>query len=128
LAETPGPLRATVTYQDACHLAHAQRVTSAPRRLLAQIPGLTLREMHESSVCCGSAGIYNLTQPEMADRLGTRKAANVIAADADVVTTANPGCALQMKSHLRKAQSDLPVRHVIEVLDAAYAAKSKGRG
>ena len=128
LAEAPGPLSATVTYQDACHLAHAQRVTSAPRRLLAQIPGITLREMHESSVCCGSAGIYNLTQPEMADRLGKRKAQNVIAADADVVTTANPGCALQMQSHLRKAQSDLPVRHVIEVLDAAYAAKSKGRG
>ena len=128
LSEAPGALHATVTYQDACHLAHAQRITSAPRRLLSQIPGITLREMHESSVCCGSAGIYNLTQPEMADRLGTRKAQNVIAADAHVVTTANPGCALQMQSHLRKAQSDLPVRHVIEVLDAAYAAKSKGRG
>ena len=84
--------------------------------------------MHESSVCCGSAGIYNLTQPEMADRMGTRKAQNVVATNADVVTTANPGCALQMQSHLRKVQNEMPVRHVIEVLDAAYAAKSKGRG
>jgi glycolate oxidase iron-sulfur subunit len=113
---------AVVTYQDACHLAHAQRVTAAPRRLLAQIPGVSLREMNESSVCCGSAGIYNLTQPEMANRLGKRKAENVAATNAEIVATANPGCALQMRAHLRRVGSPMDVKHVIELLDEAYAA------
>jgi glycolate oxidase iron-sulfur subunit len=116
-----GKVSANVTYQDACHLAHAQRITAPPRRLLAQIPGVTLREMNESSVCCGSAGIYNMTQPEMAKRLGKRKAENVIAAQAEIVATANPGCALQMRAHLRQEGSATGVKHVIELLDEAYA-------
>ena len=116
-----GPVDAIVTYQDACHLAHAQLITAAPRRLLAQIPGLTLTEMNESSVCCGSAGIYNVTQPEMAKRLGSRKAENVVATGAEVVATANPGCALQMVSHLREKNSPMSVKHVIELLDESYA-------
>ncbi|MFN2449224.1 MAG: (Fe-S)-binding protein, partial [Candidatus Baltobacteraceae bacterium] len=118
--DAPAALAATVTVQDACHLAHAQRITAAPRRLLAQIPGITINEMNESSICCGSAGIYNLTQPEMAGRLGERKAANVVQADADIVATSNPGCAMQLKAHLRRAGSATRVKHVIEVLDDAY--------
>lgn len=125
LREAPGALDAVISYQDPCHLAHAQRVTAAPRRLLGAIRGITLREMPESSVCCGSAGIYNLTQPEMSERLGKRKAQNAAATNADVIATANPGCAMQMTSYLRAQGTEIPVRHVVEVLDAAYAAKSK---
>jgi glycolate oxidase iron-sulfur subunit len=110
-----------VTYQEPCHLAHAQRITAAPRHLLRQIPGLTLREMNESSVCCGSAGIYNITQPEMAKRLGRRKVENALATQAEIVATANPGCALQVLSFLREKKSPMRVKHVIELLDEAYA-------
>jgi glycolate oxidase iron-sulfur subunit len=120
-----GRLDVTVTYQEPCHLAHAQRVTGAPRRLLAQIPGLTLQEMDESSVCCGSAGIYNLTQPEMAARLQKRKVDNVARTDATVVATANPGCALQLVAGLRHAGMRAEVKHVVELLDDAYAAYSE---
>ena len=121
LSPEMGPVEAVVTYQDACHLAHAQRISAAPRRLLAQIPGIRLREMNESSICCGSAGIYNMTQPEMARRLGLRKTENVVATQAEIVATANPGCALQMASHLREKKSPIRVEHVIELLDRAYA-------
>ncbi len=117
-----GTIDASVTYQDPCHLAHAQRVTAAPRRLLGKIPGLRLVEMRESSVCCGSAGVYNLTEPDMAKRLGKRKVDNVRATGADVVATANPGCALQMAAGLRAAGSPARVKHVVELLDDAYAA------
>lgn len=119
------PLRgvlAEVTYQEPCHLAHAQRVTAAPRRLLAKIPGLVLREMDESSVCCGSAGIYNLTQPAMAERLQKRKIENVTRTGATIVATANPGCALQVSAGLRAAGYDARVAHVVELLDEAYGA------
>jgi glycolate oxidase iron-sulfur subunit len=113
-----GPLRGIVTYQDACHLAHAQRITAAPRRLLAAIPGLELREMDESSLCCGSAGIYNVTQPEMAQRLQRRKVECVLAVAPEVVATANPGCALQIRNGLDRAgRSAVAVKHVVELLD-----------
>jgi glycolate oxidase iron-sulfur subunit len=117
-----GTLAATVTYQDPCHLAHAQRITAAPRRLLAQIPGLTLREMDESSLCCGSAGIYNVTQPEMAGRLGRRKVEHVLAAEPQILATANPGCALQIANGLRAAGSPVEVAHVVQLLDRAYTS------
>jgi glycolate oxidase iron-sulfur subunit len=117
-----GRLDAVVTYQEPCHLAHAQRISAAPRRLLAQIPGLVLREMDESSLCCGSAGVYNVTQPEMAERLSRRKVANVLAKTPDVVATANPGCALQLTNGLRAAGSSVKVKHIVELLDEAYAA------
>ena len=120
LDEHLGPLEAVVTYQDACHLAHAQRITAAPRRLLSRIPGLTMRELHESSVCCGSAGIYNITQPDMSRRLRERKTENVVATDAEIVATANPGCALQMTAGLRERASSIRVLHVIELLDESY--------
>jgi glycolate oxidase iron-sulfur subunit len=112
---------ADVTYQEPCHLAHAQRVSAAPRRLLRSIPGLRLVEMNESAVCCGSAGVYNLTQPEMAERLQRRKVANVTATGATVVATANPGCALQVAAGLREAGYDARVAHVVELLDEAHS-------
>jgi|SRR5579883_441152 len=117
-----GELNAVVSYQDACHLAHAQRITGAPRRLLSQIPGLRLREMHESAVCCGSAGIYNLTQPEMSARLRKRKVAHAMETGAAIVATSNPGCAMQIEAGLRAAGSEMRVKHAIELLDESYAA------
>jgi glycolate oxidase iron-sulfur subunit len=117
-----GPLPTVVTYQEPCHLAHAQRISAAPRRLLAQIPELELREMTESSLCCGSAGIYNVTQPEMATRLQARKIENVRAVAPQIVVTANPGCALQLENGLRKDDGrPIAVRHIVELLDASYA-------
>jgi glycolate oxidase iron-sulfur subunit len=119
-----GALNAIVTYQDACHLAHAQRITAPPRRLLAQIPGLELREMEESSLCCGSAGIYNVTQPEMAQRLGRRKVDHIVETAPEIVATANPGCALQMRSGLDRAgATHIAVKHVVQLLDQALSAK-----
>jgi glycolate oxidase iron-sulfur subunit len=120
LPEPRGHIAASVTYQEPCHLVHAQRISSAPRRLLAKIPGLRLVEMHESALCCGSAGIYNLTEPEMARRLGARKAESVIATGATIVATANPGCALQLAAELRRAGSRARIAHVVELLDEAY--------
>jgi glycolate oxidase iron-sulfur subunit len=111
---------ATVTYQEPCHLVHAQRVSAAPRRLLARIPGLRLIEMSESAVCCGSAGTYSITEPEMSARLQARKVANIEATDATIVATANPGCAIQVSAGLRAAGSDAEVLHIVEILDRAY--------
>jgi len=119
-----GTVRAIVTYQDACHLAHAQRITAPPRRLLASIPGLELREMDESSLCCGSAGIYNVTQPEMAQRLQRRKVDRVLEVAPEIVATANPGCALQIRNGLDRAGAErIAIKHVIELLDESLAAK-----
>ena len=117
-----GPLPAVVTYQEPCHLAHAQRISAAPRRLLAQIPGLELREMAESSLCCGSAGIYNITEPDMAASLAARKVARIIEVAPQIVVTANPGCALQLENGLRKDGREILVRHIVELLDASYAS------
>ncbi len=113
---------ATVTYQDACHLVHAQRVAAAPRRLLGKIPGLRLVEMDESAVCCGSAGIYNLTQPDMAARLQRRKVVAIRRTGAAIVATTNPGCAMQIAAGLREARHRAAVRHVVELLDDAFNA------
>ena len=112
-----------VTYQEPCHLAHAQRITTQPRALLRAIPGVELVEMAESSVCCGSAGVYNLLRPEMASALGARKARNTVATGAQAVVTANPGCALQLRAELGKAGSALPVLHLMDLLDAAYRSR-----
>ncbi|GAC1390958.1 MAG: heterodisulfide reductase-related iron-sulfur binding cluster [Vulcanimicrobiaceae bacterium] len=116
-------LEQTATYQEPCHLAHAQRISSAPRRLMAQIPGLKLVEMNESSLCCGSAGIYNLTEPQMALRLQERKIANARATNADVVVTANPGCELQLRAGLNTAGSTMRVQHIVTLLDEAYTQR-----
>jgi glycolate oxidase iron-sulfur subunit len=99
---------------------HGQKIRRQPRELLAQIPGLRVVDLPESDWCCGSAGIYNLTQPEMADRLLRRKVRNIGAASAEAVVTANPGCILQIQSGLRAEGRDLPVLHLVELLDRAY--------
>ena len=117
-----GRLDAVVVYQDPCHLVNAQRISSAPRRLLEKIPGLILREIEEPAICCGSAGIYNLTQPEMSERLKARKTKNILEAEPQIVATANPGCAMQVAAGLREAGRSVPVKHVVELLDEAYRA------
>lgn len=119
------PVAATVTYHDACHLCHAQRVRSQPRALLAMIPGLELRPLDETEICCGAAGTYNLTQPEMSDRLGNRKADRIEATGANVVATGNVGCILQIARTLRERGSSIEVVHPIDLLDRAYRGPSK---
>jgi glycolate oxidase iron-sulfur subunit len=114
---------ALVTYQEPCHLVHAQRVAGAPRRLLSRIPGLRLVEMEESAVCCGSAGIYNLTQPEMATRLQRRKVDAIRRTAARIVATANAGCAMQVEAGLRDARYHAHVKHVVELLDEAFGTE-----
>jgi glycolate oxidase iron-sulfur subunit len=106
------PIVLRAAYHDACHLAHAQQVRTQPRELLRGIPGLELLEPAEWELCCGSAGIYNLLQPEAADKLGARKAENLRATGADAIAAANPGCALQIGRHL-----DLPIYHPMTLLD-----------
>jgi glycolate oxidase iron-sulfur subunit len=113
-------INARVTLQEPCHLVHAQRISAQPRSLLRQIPGLELVEMHESSLCCGSAGIYNVTRPRMADALGDRKAHNAIATGADTVVTSNPGCHMQLRTSLIRNGSEQPVEHIVSLLDEAY--------
>jgi glycolate oxidase iron-sulfur subunit len=117
-----GCLPLTVTYQEPCHLAHAQRIGKEPRALLKAIPGLTLVEMEESALCCGSAGIYNVVQPAMSDSLGQRKARHALNTGAEVVVSANPGCMIQVQANLKAAGSTMRVRHIVELLDAAYQA------
>jgi len=112
------PLRAT--YHDACHLAHAQGVRAAPRRLLASIPGLELVELTEADVCCGSAGSYNLSEPAMARRLRERKLDHIAATGASCVVAANPGCALQIRAGLAARGLAVRVAHPVELLDEAY--------
>lgn len=116
----------TVTYQEPCHLAHAQRITAQPRSLLKDVPGLQVVEMRESSLCCGSAGIYNIIRKDMADELGDRKAGHIVETSADQVITANPGCAMQLRTSLRRNGSETPVRHIVEILDEAYGGREVG--
>ncbi len=122
LAGPLGPLPLRATYHDPCHLAHGQQVRAAPRALLRAVPGLELVELGEAEMCCGSAGIYNLTEPQMAQRLLARKLAHVAATGAATVVTANPGCILQLQAGLSAAGRDVEVLHVVEVLDRAYRA------
>jgi glycolate oxidase iron-sulfur subunit len=127
LAATPlrgalRPVPMTVTYHDPCHVVHGQKIRKAPRQLLAQIPQLQVVDLPESDWCCGSAGIYNLTQPEMATRLLHRKVRNVTSTGAEAVVTANPGCILQIQQGLGEARSPMRVMHLVEILDRAYGA------
>jgi glycolate oxidase iron-sulfur subunit len=112
-------LPVTVAYHDACHLANAQGVRAQPRALLRAIPGLELREVADPEICCGSAGVYNLLQPEAAERLGDRKAGSVAATGADLLVAANPGCTLQIAAALQRLGEPMAVAHTIEVLDAS---------
>ncbi len=113
-------LNKTVTYHDACHLAHGQGIRSAPRKLLKAIPGLKLVELAESDMCCGSAGIYNVTQPKMARELLERKWRNVLASGAEIVALGNPGCHAWIAQAAREHASPIQVLHTIEVLESAF--------
>jgi len=106
-----------VTYHDACHLAHAQRITKQPRELVKAVAGNNFIELPESDVCCGSAGTYNLTEPEMAERLQTRKIENILKTGAQIVVSSNPGCLLQIQAGLRKAGAQVEVMHIADFLD-----------
>jgi glycolate oxidase iron-sulfur subunit len=114
------PLALTVTYQDSCHLAHGQRIRTAPRKLLESIPGLKLREMPLADLCCGSAGIYNVVENEMSMQILERKMENVNRTGADVIATANPGCILQLRAGASLHGKGQRVVHVVELLDEAY--------
>ncbi len=113
------PLDLRVAYQDSCHLRHAQRLPAAWRPLLEQIPGLSVVEPAEQDICCGSAGIYNVTQPLAARDLGDRKAAHVLATEPDAYASANPGCLVQVAQALGRAGTPLPALHPVELLDAS---------
>jgi len=117
------PLPVTAAYHDACHLAHAQRITREPRELLRAIPGLNLVEVPDAGTCCGSAGVYNLLQPEAASELGDRKAESVLAAGAPLLISANPGCSLQIASALARRGQDISIAHTAEVLDASIRGR-----
>jgi glycolate oxidase iron-sulfur subunit len=130
LCELPGraprhPLKLRVAYHDACHLQHAQGVREQPRRLLAGIPSLEVAEIPEASLCCGSAGVFNLLQPETASQLGSRKVDNLVATGAQAVASANPGCLLQLTSGLRRrGLKTMPAFHMVELLDASIRGMS----
>jgi glycolate oxidase iron-sulfur subunit len=109
---------ARVTYHDACHLAHAQRITQAPRDLVRAIARKNFVDLPEADVCCGSAGTYNLTEPEMAERLQRRKIENILETNAEIVVTSNPGCILQIQAGLKKAGSRVRVLHIADYLCA----------
>lgn len=115
-----GSLPVQAVLQDACHLQHAQRIRQQPRDLLRLIPQLRLAEIPESELCCGAAGSYNLTQPEMAGRLGERKIGHILKAQPDVIVTGNAGCSLQLQAHLARTGRSVPVVHPMELLDLSY--------
>jgi len=127
LAAGMRPVNAIVAYQDACHLAHGQRIRTAPRKLLAAIPGLTLREIPGSDICCGSAGIYNVVENEMSTQLLARKMEAVKTTGATVIAAANPGCMLQLETGVRLHGGGQRVMHVVELLDLAYQ-QGEGKG
>jgi glycolate oxidase iron-sulfur subunit len=120
---TRNPLPMRVAFHDSCHLQHAQGVRSQPRLLLANIPGLELAEIPEAAICCGSAGIYNLVQPDAANALGDRKAQLIVPLNAEVVATGNPGCLLQLQSSLARQHHPIPVVHTVQLLDASIRGK-----
>lgn len=121
---TRHPLSLRVAYHDACHLAHAQGIREEPRRLLAQVPGLSVSEIAEGEICCGSAGVYNLFQPANARVLGDRKAERVARTGAELLVAANPGCTMQIASALARRGTHLPTGHTIELLDASIRGES----
>ena len=127
LAQEPlrGPLGAVpkrVAYDDPCHLLHAQRIQQPPRTLLQQIPELQLVPVTDADFCCGAAGIYNITNPELSMRILSRKMEHLLAAEPEIIATGNPGCMMQLRTGVQQAQRDIPVLHPIELIDASYQA------
>ena len=120
MSERPGALRGRVTWDDPCHLLHGQKIREQPRALLAAIPGLDVVPLEEADWCCGSAGTYNVTQPDLARSILERKVANIARTGADTVVTANPGCLMQIQSGLRQAGHKVRVVHLLDLLDEAY--------
>jgi glycolate oxidase iron-sulfur subunit len=132
LGETPAraprhPLPMKVALQDSCHLRHAQRLPLSSRPALGRIPGLEVVEPAEQDICCGSAGIYNVTQAEAARKLGDRKAAHIVATGAQAYASANPGCLVQVSQALGRAEHRLPALHPIELVDASIRNVGSGR-
>jgi glycolate oxidase iron-sulfur subunit len=119
-----GRIRTRVAYHDACHLQHAQGVREPPRRLLQGIPGVEIREVAESEICCGSAGIYNLLEPDAANQLRDRKVQNILRTEADVIVSSNPGCLLQIATGFEDAGRAVPIMHLVQLLDRSI---SEGR-
>jgi len=114
-----GPLGETVTYHDACHLAHGQKIKAEPRQLLKRIPGLELVELPDSDLCCGSAGVYNLLEPGIADALGRQKVERIRETAARTVVAGNPGCLMQIARHCRAQGLEVAVTHPVSLLARA---------
>jgi glycolate oxidase iron-sulfur subunit len=123
-----GRVNLTAAYHDACHLQHAQGVRVQPRRLLQGIPGVTVREIAESEICCGSAGIYNLLEPDAATQLRERKVQNILKTDAEAIVSGNPGCLLQIATGLEAAGRPMPIMHLVEVLDRSITEGQRPQG
>ena len=109
----------TIVYQDACHLLHGQKISLQPRQLLAKIPNVTLKEPIDAALCCGSAGVYNMLQPEIAEDLGRQKVTNLLNTGATLIASSNPGCSLQIQKHLSQQNKSIPLFHPIQLLDFA---------
>ena len=122
------PVPLTVAYHDACHLQHAQGITTQPRTVLASIPELEVRDIPEGGLCCGSAGIYNLVEPEAAQDLGARKVSHVLSTGAEAVVSSNPGCLLQLQSSLAQTEPrrSMPMFHLVEIVDASIRNQRLG--
>jgi glycolate oxidase iron-sulfur subunit len=120
LPEPKREVRTRVTYQDACHLVHAQRIRKQPRDLIKSIPGVEFVEMRHPDICCGSAGIYNVLEPDMSSRILDEKMDDLLTTGAEMVVTANPGCQMQLEAGLLRRRTSVPVRHLAELLAAAY--------
>jgi glycolate oxidase iron-sulfur subunit len=113
-------VRRSVTLQESCHLVHAQRIKAAPRKLLDAIPGLELRDMQHPDLCCGSAGLYMLTERDMSTRILDAKMADIAGTGASTIVTANPGCMMQLQRGVRRGGTAGEVKHIVELLDEAY--------
>jgi glycolate oxidase iron-sulfur subunit len=120
LVPPSGHIEAVATYHDSCHLRHAQGIEEAPRKFMEKIPGLVLKELPEASLCCGSAGTYNLNEPKMADCLGCRKVENILTTEATIALAANAGCLLQIMAEVRRQKLPLRVMHTMDLLDMSY--------
>jgi glycolate oxidase iron-sulfur subunit len=125
LRQPHGELRKRVTLQESCHLIHAQRISAAPRQVLGSIPGLELVDMDHPDRCCGSAGSYSVTHPDMSARLLEQRMIEARRTQADVIVTANPGCILQLQAGVRRNGLHMDVRHIVELLDESYSAESR---